>query len=218
MDFRTVADKSVKRPNFDVVELPSADLSLTGRFAHDECQAEGVDQVGVVGHGSLHHVMVSRSSLAESRLSDLELMDVAFRQVTVPNASWEQVTARRVEWIDCQAVGFQLGLTKAEDLYFEDCRLDYARLDVDQHRGVIVFHRCTFKEAVLDGDLSGIVFSECDFRGAEFRAHRAVRCDLTRSRLAGSSGLLTLAGAMITEEQAMALSGQIAAEVGFVVT
>jgi uncharacterized protein YjbI with pentapeptide repeats len=140
-------------------------------------------------------------------------MDVALRDVTVANASWEQVTARRVEMVRCQAVGLQLGLLKAEDLYFEDCKLDYARLDVEQHRGVIVFHRCTFKEAVLSGELSGIVFSECGFSGAEFQARRAASCDMTRSRLVGASGLLTLAGASITEEQAVTLSGQLATEV-----
>lgn len=41
---------------------------------------------------------------------------------------------------------------------------------------------------------------------------------MTRSRLVGSSGLLTLAGAMITEEQATTLSGQLAAEAGFAIT
>lgn len=41
---------------------------------------------------------------------------------------------------------------------------------------------------------------------------------MTRSRLVGASGLLTLAGAMITEEQAMTLSGQLATEAGFVIS
>lgn len=218
MEFRTVAGKSVRRPILEVDDLTPSGLSLIGRFVYDECQAEDIDQTGAVGRGSLHHVVVSRSSLAESRLAELELMDVVLRHVTIPNASWEQVTARRVEMVNCQAIGLQFGLTKAEDLYFEDCRLDYARLDVGQHRGVIVFHRCTFKEAVLSGDLSGIVFSECEFSGAEFHARRAASCDLTRSRLVGASGLLTLAGATITEEQAMALSGQLATEVGFVIS
>lgn len=62
------------------------------------------------------------------------------------------------------------------------------------------------------------MFADCDFRGAEFRARRATKCDLTRSRLAGASGLLTLAGAVITDEQAMALSGQLATEVGLVIS
>ncbi len=208
----------MRRPIFDVDELPSSDLSLNGRFAYDECDANDIDQSGVVGRGSLHHVRVSRSSLAKSRLSDLELMDVALRNVAVANASWEPVTARRVEILNCQAVGFQLGIVKAEDLYFEECRLDYARLNIEQRRGPIVFHRCVFTEAILDGDLSGVVFSECELKGAEFRANRAANCDLTSSRLTGASGLLTLVGAEITEEQAMLLPGQLAAEAGLVIT
>lgn len=216
MDNRTVAGKPLRRP-LDIDDLPTARLSLAGRFAYDECQAEDSDQADIVGQGSLQNVAVSRSSLAGSRLTGLELIDVAFRDVIVANAAWEKVTARRVEIVNCQATGFQLGLLKAEDLYFEDCKLDYARLGVDQRRGVIAFHRCTFIEATLDGDLSGVVFSECEFQGAEFRAARATNCDLTSSRLAGAFGLLTLTGAKITEEQAMALSGQLATEAGFVI-
>jgi len=218
MDHRTVVDKSVRRPILDVDDLTATDLSLTGRFAYDECQAEDVEQAGVVGQGSLHHVAVSQSSLSESRLSDLELIDVALQNVTVANASWEKVVARRVELVRCQAVGFQLGITKAEDLYFEDCKLDYARLDVDQRRGVIAFHRCTFTEALIDGDLSGVVFSECEFKGAEFRARRASDCDLTSSRLTGATGLLSLVGARITDEQAMMLAGQLATEAGLIIS
>jgi len=217
MEIRKVGDKSVGRPILEVADLSPSELALAGRFSFDECQAEDIDQTGAVGRGTLHHVSISRSTLADTRLSDLELMDVALRNVSVANASWENVTARRVEFFNSQAVGFQLGLLKAEDLYFEDCRLDYARLEVENRRGIIVFHRCTFTEAVLGGDLSGIVFSECEFSGAEFRARRAAGCDLTGSRLVGSSGLMTLAGALITDDQAMALSAQLATEVGLVI-
>lgn len=214
---RTIADATVHRPILDIDELATSGLSLTGRFAHDECQAEDVDQAGVSGHGSLHHVRISRSSLNDSRLSDLELMDVSLGHVSVANAAWTGVTIRRAEMLACQAIGWQLGIVKAEDFYLEDCRLDYSRIEIENHRGIIVFHRCAFREATLSGDLSGIVFSECDFAGAEFAARRAARCDLTTSRLVGASGLLTLAGSKITEEQAMMVSGRLATEAGFVI-
>jgi len=216
MDNRTVAGATLRRP-IDIDDLPASELSLTGRFSYNDCHAEDVDQADAVGHGSLQNVAVARSNLTGSRLTELELIDVALSNVVVANAAWEKVTARRVELVSCQAVGFQLGLLKAEDLYFEDCKLDYARLDVDQRRGVIAFHRCTFTEATIDGDLSGMVFAECEFKGAEFRARRAANCDLTSSRLDGATGLLTLAGAKITEKQAMTLSGQLATEAGFVI-
>lgn len=218
MEFRTVGDESMRSPIIDIEDMSPSDVSLSGHFDYDECQAEDVDQVGVMGQGSLHHVLLSGGSLADSRFAELDLMDVAFRQVAFPNGSWEKVTARRVEVIDCLAVGLKLGVARAEDLYLEGCRLDYSHVDVERYRGVIAFHRCTFKEAVLSGDLSKIVFSECEFNGAEFDARNALGCDLTRSRLVGASGLSSLTGAVITGEQAIALSGQLAAEIGFVVT
>lgn len=218
MEFRTIGDESIRAPVFDIDDLSPADVSFSGQFDYDECQAEDVDQAGVRGRGSLRHMLVSRGSLAESRFTGLELIDVAIRQVALPNSSWRRVTARRVELIDCQAVGLQISVVRAEDLYVEGCRLDYSRVDVEQHRGAIAFHRCTFKEAVLGGDLSKVMFSECEFNGAEFEANNAMNCDLTRSRLVGASGLMTMTGAIITAEQAMALSSQLAAEIGFVVT
>lgn len=199
-------------------DLPVSELSLTGRFAYEECRAEDADQTDAAGTGSLRNVVVSRSNLAGSRLTNLALIDIEFSTVVMANAVWEKVTARRMEMTNCQAVGFQLGISKGEDIYVEDCKLDYGRVEVDQQRGVIAFHRCTFNEAVLVGDLSGVIFSECEFRGAEFRARRAKDCDLTSSRLTGAFGLLTLAGAKITEEQAMTLSGQLATEAGFVIS
>jgi uncharacterized protein YjbI with pentapeptide repeats len=217
MDNRTVAGATLRRP-IGIEDLPTSELSLAGRFSYSDCQADDVDQADVAGQGALQNVVVTRSNLTGSRLADLELIDVALNNVVVANAAWEKVTARRVEVVNCQAVGFQLGLLKAEDLYFEECKLDYSRLDVDQRRGVIAFHRCTFTEALLDGDLSGVVFSECEFKGAEFRARRAANCDLTSSRLSGATGLLTLVGAKITEEQAMTVSGQLATEAGLVIS
>lgn len=218
MEFRTVGDESVRHPILDIEDLSPSAVSLAGHFDYDECLVEDIDQAGVSGHGALRHAVIARGSIADSRFTELELMDVAFRQLAVPNSTWEQVTARRVEVIDCLAVGLQLSLAKAEDLYFEGCRLDYSNVNVDQHRGIIAFHRCTFKEAVLGGDLSKTVFSECEFDGAEFQARNARKCDLTSSRLEGASGLLTLTGAIITGEQAVAMSGQLAAEIGFFVT
>ena len=207
----------MRRP-VGIEDLPTSELSLAGRFSYSDCQADDVDQADAVGQGALQNVVVARSNLTGSRITGLELIDVALNNVVVANAAWEKVTARRVEVLNCQATGLQLGLVKAEDLYFEDCKLDYSRLEVDQRRGVIAFHRCTFTEALLDGDLSGVVFSECEFKGAEFRARRAANCDLTSSRLSGAAGLLTLVGAKITEEQAMTVSGQLATEAGLVIS
>ncbi|OLF05318.1 hypothetical protein BLA60_36420 [Actinophytocola xinjiangensis] len=216
MENRTVVGTTVRRP-IDNENLPAVELSLTGLFSHHDGQAEDLDLADVAGQGSLRNVVVTRSNLTGSRFAELELIDVAMNNVVVANAAWKKVTVRRVEMRNCQAVGFRLGLVKADDLYFEECKLDYSHLDVAQRRGVIAFHRCTFTEAVLDGDLSGVVFSECEFQGAEFRARRAATCDLTSSRLTGATGVLTLAGATITEEQAVSLSSQLATEAGLVI-
>jgi hypothetical protein len=62
-----------------------------------------------------------------------------------------------------------------------------------------------------------VVFADCDFIETEFRATRAAGCDLRSSRFAGARGLLSLRGATISPDQAVAVSGLIAAEAGLVV-
>lgn len=80
-----------------------------------------------------------------------------------------------------------------------------------------VFSGCTFREATISGDLSNVVFADCDFVETEFRVTRAAKCDLRGSRFTDARGLLSLRGAMISPDQAVAISGSIAREAGLIV-
>lgn len=89
-----MANRKIRCPIIEVEDLLASELSLAAKFSYDEYQAEDIDQSGMSGQGSLQHVIVSRSSLAESRIAELELMDVVFRDVVLANASWNPWLAR----------------------------------------------------------------------------------------------------------------------------
>jgi uncharacterized protein YjbI with pentapeptide repeats len=198
-------------------DVTEARADFDGEFEFDTVRIEGGDQTNAVGEGTINTAIVERVDLTQAKLGPLTLANVLLRNVELSNASLQRVVARRTAIRASRAIGLKLSLDLAMDLSVEDCRLDYAILNVEKVKGVAVFRGCTFREATISGDLSNVRFQDCDFVETEFRVTRAAKCDLRSSRIDSSKGLLSLRGAMISPEQAVAISGMIAAEAGLIV-
>lgn len=112
----------------------------------------------------------------------------------------------------------RLSVDHASDLSIVDCRFDYATIHLEKVKDVAVFTGCSFREATISGNLSNVLFLDCDFVDTEFRATRAAKCDLRSSRLTSARGLLTLRGATISTDQAVSISALIATEAGLIVS
>lgn len=218
LEFRDVADVKVQRPSIDRDELVPEQAHFRGEFAFEQAHIDGGDQIGVNGEGTLSHTLVTAVNLAEARLGSLSLSDVAFEDTDLSNAVLPETIARRVELVRCRVVGVQLSLAQAADLYVQDCKFDYATIRIARVKNPAVFFGCSFRETLFVGDLSNVVFAECEFNGAEFEVTRATDCDLRRSRLADVRGLLSLRGAKITHDQALSVATTIATESGLTIT
>lgn len=153
--------------------------------------------------------------LGGSRRSPLTLVDSVLRRCDLSAAVWQRMTLRQVELVDCRALGWRLSVDLAQDVFLQGCRLDSATLQITRVRGLVVFDSCVFTDAVIAGDLSSVVFTDCGFENTEFAASAAQGCDLRASRLGGARGLLTLRGAAITTDQAVAIAPRLAVEAGF---
>jgi uncharacterized protein YjbI with pentapeptide repeats len=217
MEFREVAGRSVRRPSIDEDALVDTPADFHADFDHDEARITGGDQSGVIGDGLLRGCLLTGVTLSEARLSHLDLRDTRFTDVDLSNAMVEARTIRSVELLTCRATGLRLTVGQASDLYVADCKLDYAVIELTRVKGVAVFQNCTFREARLLGDLSDVVFVECDLAGAEFAVQRAERCALPGSRLVGARGLRTLRGAHVTRDQVISVADALATEIGLVV-
>jgi uncharacterized protein YjbI with pentapeptide repeats len=217
MEFLKVAGKTIQRALIEDDDLSSETPAFRGDFDFNSVRMEDSDQSGVVGEGVLSTVLVSAVDLSGSRLAPIELSDVRFDGTNLSNTVMSEVTARRTEFLRCQAIGLRIDLQQASDVYAEDCRFDFGTLRFEHVKNAVVFRRCSFREAVFAGDLSNVVFDDCELIETEFEATRAVGCDLTASRLVGVRGLLTLRGARIEAGQAGSLAGQIATEAGLTV-
>lgn len=217
MEFMEVAGKTIQRPILDRDELAAGAALFKGVVDISSASISGGDQSGVAGEGSLSSVSVTSVDLSHARLTPVELSTVRFDGVDLSNAKLSETIARRVEFLGCRGIGLQILLVQAADVYFEDCRLDFGSIGFGRVKNAVIFRRCSFREAVISGDLSNVVFDDSDLASAEFEARRADGCDVTTSRLAGARGLLTLRGARITGGQAGSIAAQIAREAGLVV-
>lgn len=218
MEFRELAhDRRMQRPTLEAADLSAESVGLRGEFDVADARIEVADSIGAQGEGKLSHVWASGAALAQSELSPLELSDVRLEDADLSNARWRSVTARRVEWVNCRAMGWQATFDQVTDVYFEGCRFDYALIHVEAAKGLLVFAGCSFAEALIRGDLSRAVFIDCELAGAEFDPTNAKGCDLRGSRLAGARGLLELRGAWVDSDQASAAAERIATEAGLIV-
>ncbi|GAA2966876.1 pentapeptide repeat-containing protein [Actinokineospora diospyrosa] len=214
MEFLKVAGKTLHRASIEEQDLVDEPLDFAGAFAYRDARLGPGEQSGVTGGGSLSVVVITDVDLSGSRLSPVELANVRFDGADLANATVSAPVARRTEFLRSQAIGLRLDIDQAADVYARDCRFDYATLRFGDVKNTVVFQRCSFRESLLAGDLSNVVFDECDLIDTDFEATRATGCDLTESRVTGVRGLLSMRGARIYADQANALASQLAAEAG----
>lgn len=204
---------------------PDADAPAGGSFevldadylAADSASFVDLDLSRRSGTGELRRVSMTGVDLSGSQLRSLSLINTRFTQVDLSNATLNEVTANRAEWRDCRAVGLGVAFTTATDLLIIDCVLNYARVEFVRARPRIVLAGCSLRESMISGDLTGVVFDDCDITETEFRATRASNCDLRTSRLTAPRGLSTLRGARVTAAQTLGIAENLAVEAGLVI-
>ncbi|HEU5127759.1 MAG TPA: pentapeptide repeat-containing protein [Glycomyces sp.] len=217
MQFRKIDDdRSIRRPGIETETLVELTDDLDLDFEHHDRLLEHTDWSEQSGDGILETSAVTNANLSGTRLSPLEIVDVAVDRSVLSNGRWEQMTARRVEITESQLVGWQAQFSLAADVYIADCRADFAGISIGTAKGLVVFERCRFMNASFLGDLSKAVFIECTFPGADFtRVSKAQGCDMRRSDLNGVTGLMSLKGSLITADQAVQIAGELAVAAGF---
>lgn len=167
-----------------------------------------------IADGQLDSAMTNGADLAETRAEPLELVDVQLTETELSNARWRRLLARRVELLDCRAIGLRLDLERVTDLRAVRCRFDYAHLHIEQAKGPVRFEGCSMRETVITGDLRTTVFDDCLLAGTEFRAERATGCDLRGCDISAIRGLLSLRGAVLEAPQVFAAAVPIARAAG----
>jgi uncharacterized protein YjbI with pentapeptide repeats len=214
MKFREVRGHSIRVPNIETDDLTSGSVDFDGEFALDNVIVSDASHAWVAGSGTLFESMVTSSSLTGTQFSKVEARNVVIESTDLLNASWTLSSPQVVHLFRCRGIGFRFSLRSASDVLAEDCNFELSKLHVENRKGTIVFVGCSFRDAVIIGDISGVVFADCDLSGVEFNTCRALACDLRSSSLTGARGLTLLRGAIITEQQAELVSANLARECG----
>jgi uncharacterized protein YjbI with pentapeptide repeats len=208
--------RSMRKPLVETDRLVPVKEGLEPDFEWSERSVDGLDWSGRHGDGSLEASAVRNTDMSGAALAPFEVVDVTIDHSVLSNSRWERATARRLEVTESQLVGWQAQFSLAQDVYIADCRADFASISIGSAKGPVVFERCRFMNATFLGDFSKAVFIDCTFPGADFsRVANAKGCDLRRSELAAMTGLMSLKGALITADQAVAIAGELATAAGF---
>ena len=204
-------------PLIDMDELATQPMSFASEFSYTDVSATEADQANVVGEGTLNRCVITKTRLDNAKLRNLSLLDVQFIDTELSNTQIQLDSATRTEFTRCRGVGLRIGITHARDVYFGECKLDYSTIDIQRAKGPLIFENCSIREAIFTGDLSQVRLLNCDLTKTEFLASTAKNCDLRGSKLDEAKGLITLSGAIISPDQAIAIAYQLATEAGFMV-
>jgi uncharacterized protein YjbI with pentapeptide repeats len=201
-------------------ELPELDLA-----AHDG--SDGAELTGCAIRGELRDFSALRLHLEavrvdglhapEARMPGLRAHRVLWRSCDLNNARIGDAAVVDAVFAGCRLTGIHAGQASFRDTLFEDCRLDLAAFRYARFRNV-VFRRCTLRGAELIGStLRTTSFTECDLEGLQVSMADMESVDLRGSRLRDVGGIAHLRGAIVSSEQLVELSRELAAHVGLVV-
>jgi uncharacterized protein YjbI with pentapeptide repeats len=179
--------------------LAFTDTELAGRAAESvelsQCRFKGADLSGVglqraavadcsFESSNLANLRAGRSSLIRSRLSVLRMTGFT--------------------WLD--------GVVK--DVTFEECRLDLSSWRFTGFTSV-VFANCNLARADFAGaDLTGAQFLGCDLTGAQFSNAKMSGARFSGCTLIDIGGVTSWAGAVVRDQDLVALSYTLAAALG----
>jgi uncharacterized protein YjbI with pentapeptide repeats len=158
----------------------------------------------------LRQLLCKGVSFNQTRLLAPRLTDVRFEDCDMANASWERASARRIEWIRCQMIGFAAAESHWQDVTLRQCNANLALLRFATLRE-LRFVECDFTDADFQGaDLTGAVFVKCNLTNTEFSHARLAGADLRTAILDGvKAGAPELASAIVTPMQAAYLAGRL---------
>ena len=180
-DFDEFADSLLDRPDF--TNQQAAHITLTGVY----CK-----------HGRW----------SNSRLHGVRCQDTRFEGCDLANATWEQIIARRVEFVACQLLGWNALEAHLQNVRFQACNGQFASFRFARFKQVR-FEQCDLRHADFQrADLSGVVFYKCDLSHAQLSGAILKGTDFRSSTIDDMRvGIQELPGAIVDHMQAAYIAG-----------
>jgi len=159
-------------------------------------------------HVTFSGVLCKQGRWTESRLQGARCTDTRFDGCDFANATWERLTALRVELITSQLVGFTALQAHLHHVRFQGCNAQFAgfRFATFKH---VRFEQCDLRHADFQqADLSGVIFHKCDLRYAQLSGATLKGTDFRGATIDDIRvGIQELPGAVIDPFQAAYIAG-----------
>jgi uncharacterized protein YjbI with pentapeptide repeats len=198
----------------------------------DGAELARVHSLGAAG-GSVSRFELTGSRVRALDVKDMHLLDGRVRAVRAETVGVKGLTARSVEFGNCELgnlrwTGGKLSRTRfdgckllaarfenvtLDHVVFSDCKLDYAVLSQVRATGPVLFVRCSLREAEFRGcDLGRALFDECDLGLTDFGPGGYRGCDLRGNDLSAIRGVRHLSRVLIDRAQVLQLAEALAAD------
>lgn len=159
-------------------------------------------------HVTFAGVLCKQGRWTESRLQGVRCVDTRFDGCDFANATWERLTAHRVEFLTSQLVGFTALEAHLQHVRFQGCNAQFAGFRFATFK-TVRFEQCDLRYADFQrADLSGVIFHKCDLSHAQLSGSTLKGTDFRGSKLEDVCvGLQELPGAIVDHFQAAYLAG-----------
>lgn len=159
-------------------------------------------------HLTFTDVQCKQVRWGDSRLHGVRCTDVRFAGCDLANATWEQFVAHRVEFLDCQLLGWNALEAHLQNVRFQGCNGQFAGFRFATCK-LVRFEQCDLRQADFQrADLSGVVFHKCDLRGAQLSGTTLKGTDFRGSQIDDMRvGIQELPGAIVDPFQAAYIAG-----------
>jgi uncharacterized protein YjbI with pentapeptide repeats len=155
-----------------------------------------------------------RADLSGTALAQARFVDCTFEHTNLANLHADRSAMHRVRLTACRMTGLQWGGGALRDVAFVECRADLSvfRFTGFQH---VVFEDCNLTRADFqNADLTGARFLRCDLTGAQFSHAKLAGTRFRNCVLTGLGGITSFAGAILADQDLIALSYTLAAGLG----
>lgn len=159
-------------------------------------------------HVTFNGVLCKQGRWIESRLQGVRCTDMRFDGCNLANATWERLTAQRVEFLTSQLVGFTALEAHLQHMRFQGCNAQFAGFRFATFK-TVRFEQCDLQHADFQrADLSGVVFHKCNLSYAQLSGATLKGTDFRGSTIDEMRvGLQELPGAIVDPFQAAYIAG-----------
>lgn len=197
-------------------KLPDNDLDDEGVYVsleYSDTELAGRAAVSI----EIDQCHFRNTGFGQAKLGRAVISDTVFHTCDLANVRAHGCSLTRVAISGSRTLGLSWTSGILRDTVFDQCRMDLTSFRFSSFR-TVVFTGCKLIQADFqEADLRGARFHGCDLTGAQFskaqmQGTRFSNCDLT-----GINGVLSLNGAIVSGQDALALSYTLAAALGITI-